>query len=250
MFRQLKKAVPSSLRPGALIREHVSHRTEGKVQSGPFEGMLFGKRSVFGAHTPKLLGSYEKELHPWLELITQLEFERIIDIGCAEGYYAVGFARCLPEVQVEAYELQERAHPLIAEQAERNGVRERISIRGGCDTEVLSETLSEASSTLIFCDVEGYEKILLDPQKIPSLYDTHMLVEVHDHKVAGTSKALQERFASTHRICHIPQQTRTLQDLPTPDFLLERIPLLAHRYALNEYRAPATYWMWFEPKNA
>jgi protein-L-isoaspartate O-methyltransferase len=38
------------------------------------------------------------ELHPWLEKLRPNQYERIVDIGASEGYYAVGMAhacRCL-----------------------------------------------------------------------------------------------------------------------------------------------------------
>lgn len=50
-------------------------------------GAILGRNSV-----PKLLGSYECELHEIIESALRSNHHRVIDVGSAEGYYAVGFA--------------------------------------------------------------------------------------------------------------------------------------------------------------
>jgi hypothetical protein len=39
---------------------------------------------------PKIIGSYECELHPAIEEIIVNNYAEVWDVGCAEGYYAVG----------------------------------------------------------------------------------------------------------------------------------------------------------------
>jgi len=59
-------------------------------------------RVVFGALTAKLLGTYEKELQDAIRALEKKRFGRIINVGAAEGYYAVGLARNFPNVPVVA----------------------------------------------------------------------------------------------------------------------------------------------------
>jgi hypothetical protein len=60
-----------------LQREEMTNLLVGQtgniVQSGPFTGMELPTESVWGDgdRLPKLLGSYEAELHPWLEVIVK-----------------------------------------------------------------------------------------------------------------------------------------------------------------------------------
>src|SRR5262245_45426434 len=68
------------------------------VQHGPFKGLAYFDETVWGSITPKWLGSYEAELHPAIEEIISRPYETIIDVGCAEGYYAVGLAATIPSV--------------------------------------------------------------------------------------------------------------------------------------------------------
>jgi hypothetical protein len=72
-----------------LIREHGC-----TLLGGPFRGMKYSRDSLLSRNgIPILFGSYELELHTVIEEAIAKRFERIIDIGCAEGYYAVGLAR-------------------------------------------------------------------------------------------------------------------------------------------------------------
>ena len=62
------------------------------VQTGPFAGMKYVCQST-GALCPKLLGCYESELHPAIAKAISRQPKNIINVGCAEGYYAIGMAR-------------------------------------------------------------------------------------------------------------------------------------------------------------
>src|SRR3989344_7241810 len=54
-------------------------KTGGMVASGPFEGMKYVKDSVGSRLLPKLLGTYELELHPTIEKVCRESFDTIID---------------------------------------------------------------------------------------------------------------------------------------------------------------------------
>jgi hypothetical protein len=60
------------------------------VRSGPFAGMDYVVNAAEGAFLPRILGVYERELHPDLTAFAAEGLDHVIDIGCAEGYYAVG----------------------------------------------------------------------------------------------------------------------------------------------------------------
>ena len=80
------------------IRRVLIRQIGQKVQMGPFAGMEFLSNVLEGCYIPKLLGTYEMELHPtWIRLRQLRKYRTIIDIGAAEGYYAVGLALMFPE---------------------------------------------------------------------------------------------------------------------------------------------------------
>jgi hypothetical protein len=93
-----------------------AHLLDGKVVlSGPFKGMKYPNLEAFGSCIyPKILGSYERELHDTLNSISNTRYSEIIDVGCAEGYYAVGLSLQHPEARVYAYDIDETARRLCA----------------------------------------------------------------------------------------------------------------------------------------
>src|SRR6185437_13753235 len=69
-----------------------------EVLNGPFKGLKFVGQSNIGVIIPKWVGSYESQLHPIIESVVSAgDYQTIIDVGAAEGYYSVGLAWRLPE---------------------------------------------------------------------------------------------------------------------------------------------------------
>src|SRR5687767_10884516 len=98
------------------------------VQSGPFVGLAYTPEVLKSRHAvPNLLGIYECHLWPVIESIDD-SFKLIVDIGTAEGYYAVGLARRyrLPVYAFEANPLEAR---MCKRMAVANGVPDLVSVR-------------------------------------------------------------------------------------------------------------------------
>lgn len=127
------------------------------IQDGLFQGMDYISEALGSAHLPKILGTYENELS---EVLRQ-EFARtdsFLQIGCAEGYYTVGAARC-HQVRVSVgVDIDHRAAISVAKLAAKNGVREEVFFRKTIEEAV--ELLSGA--TFVMVDVEGAEVQTLD----------------------------------------------------------------------------------------
>ena len=100
----LRRAVPARCRPVGYLNHLAQRRTGGRVRSGPFAGMRYVDTSVGSCFIPKLLGTYECELASKVEWICRQQPKLIIDIGAAEGYYAIGLAIRMPNARVVAFE--------------------------------------------------------------------------------------------------------------------------------------------------
>lgn len=106
------------------------------VLHGPFKEMKYPVFDSVGSGLyPKLIGSYERELGGVIEIICRQEYSEIIDIGCAEGYYAVGCSMRMPGAKVFAYDTSDKARRLCAEMARLNNVHDKIEIRSKCTPE-------------------------------------------------------------------------------------------------------------------
>ena len=167
------------------------------ILNGPFKGIKYPSIDITELTlAPKITGSYEKQLFPIIEQIIATPFDTIIDIGCAEGYYAVGFGKLLPNCTVHCYDVNQYDLDFCRKMAELNNVR-NLTYNNFCSAETL-KTFEYGNRSLIFCDCEGYELELFTSEVIKSLTHTQVLVELHDIINPTISKSLFDRFSKTH----------------------------------------------------
>jgi hypothetical protein len=170
----------------------ATSRLGRSVLAGPFAGLRLDDDFEDTAAAPilKLLGLYESQLHAPIERAIADRPTVIVNVGSAEGYYAVGLARRLQESTVHAYDLARTARSHTRRVATLNNVPHRVHVHGRCRS-LPSET------HLVICDIEGDEEALLDPTV---LRDAAVIVETHDSVNPGVTSRLQERFAGTHSV--------------------------------------------------
>jgi len=225
-----------------LLRTKLISKTNSIVQHGPFAGMQCTSAVGGSGILPRLIGSYEAELHDAIYQFADRGYQRVVNIGCGEGYYAVGLARLLPAAHVFALDSDPSAQAFCRSLAQLNGVADRITIMGHCTPDMLHDLAQPG--TLIFCDCEGSEFELLDPIAVPQLLHCDILVELHDFIRPAISSALPDRFQSTHITRIIPQTTRDPRAYAT----LESFTDFERVFALCEFRGGSTPWGLFLAK--
>src|SRR4051812_27908760 len=92
-----------------LIQNTLLQQQGTVVLNGPLQGMDFLAHSAEGCHIAKLLGCYEQPLQPFISAAIETKYQTVLNIGCAEGYYAVGMARKMPHTQTMAFDLNVKA---------------------------------------------------------------------------------------------------------------------------------------------
>ena len=200
------------------------------VHNGPFKGMKYIKRSSGSALLPKILGSYEEPIQKWItEIIQGNKYTKILIIGSGEGYYACGFAMRLPNTTIIAYDIDEEARQNLKELKELNKLT-NIEIRAECTHEELNN--ESKPNVLVFCDIEGHEKILLDPQKVPNLKYVDLIIEAHDCFVPNITEELIKRFYFSHIIQIIIDYPFRIGKYETPKYVSSK----QMEYITNEYR--------------
>jgi predicted O-methyltransferase YrrM len=216
------------------------------VLTGPFKGMKFFPVTTGAEMTPKILGTYEQEIHAAVEEISSGSFDVIVDVGSAEGYYAVGLAlRCSPN-KVYCYDGNPHAARLLARNATSNNVADRLVSRQWLTPDKLEEILQPAERSLVVCDCEGGEMDVLFPDTTPSLRKTVVLVEIHDQLLDGhIADTLRQRFSSTHKIRRFVSKKREMTDLPPELYLSNEIAL----DAMDEARVSTMQWFYMIPNN-
>lgn len=180
------------------------------VHGGPFHGMELAADVDPASNLNKVVGSYEAELHTAIRELISRPPRVIVNIGAAEGYYAVGLARLIPVCLVLAFEMDPVQRRRCAETARFNGVLDRITILGKCDARTLAELDLRDAFQLVDC--EGAEVDILDPAAVPSLVRAGMLVELHDSLRPGCGRIMWQRFHDTHDVRFTPAVARNPSD--------------------------------------
>ena len=239
VFLQLNVAPSSFYRRRARI-----HRQAGSpraVLSGPFKGLVYSRHAADKLLLHRLFGAYECELHGAVERLCTAERDAVVVAGAGEGYYAVGLARRLPQAKVHAYEGYAWAQHLLKQMIAKNQVQDRVQTGGLIDPPELERVLSTTARPAVVCDVEGYERELLDPVAVPSLARAAILLELHEHMVPGLTEEIRRRFAGTHRIDEFYSRPRSLADLPPGVSLSSEDGL----WAIDEDRFRRVRQTWF-----
>ncbi len=222
----------------------IYSETKGIVQSGPFAGMkMLDEKGGWddGNLKTKCLGCYEEELHPIIEYeierLIKLENPRIVDLGCAEGYYSIGLARRLSKATIYGVDVSDKCLELARKAAELNGVE----IKFGA---VISDVMNKPD--LVICDVEGHEADYLNLNYFPNLAHADIIVECHDCGEINNhfTKILTERFSLTHNVECIFEGARN----PNKYGILQKAESLHRWMAVCEGRPCLMNWLVMIPK--
>lgn len=218
----------------------------GVILSGPFRGLRYVKNCVMSYLGPKLLGSYESELGGVINNILKNPPTTVVNIGAGEGYYTAGLASLLPRALVIAFEAWQPGQGWLRTLLKQNNIS-NVRLYGRCEPHNLRSSLQDPK-TLIWCDVEGYERTLLDPKFIPMLQTLRILVEIHEgnqiiypDRRGSTEGIIRNRFQHTHAIHRIAAKARHRVSNPPRGFSASDIQKLAWERPLP------MCWLWMEP---
>ena len=222
-----------------LIQNTLLKQQGTVVMQGPLAGMDFLPQSAEGCHIAKLLGCYEQPLQPFIEEAIASAYPTILNIGCAEGYYAVGMARRMPNTEVLAFDLNPKAQDVCAALAQKNAVSGRVKVGALFKPEDFEAYRNQ--KVLVLCDIEGAEKDLLNPDTAPALKGMDLIVESHECLLSGITQTLIDRFKGTHKITLIQDNgQRQLKDAPQ---WFNNMAHLDQLLATWEWRSGATPWL-------
>lgn len=219
------------------------------VLSGPFKGMVYLHEPVFGPLMNRWLGSYEEEIAPAVEACGEQGYAQIIDIGSAEGYYAVGLARSSPKSEVLAYDTDFISRWQCRRMGKLNGVK-NLSVRGFCDLATFPE--KGDGRRLVICDIEGFEEVVLEPEKHPMLKTTDVLVEVHEapgeQEGRRLEKLLLARFGQTHEATLYQERSREAWLEANQGLWSGRLSDSEALESVNERRPKNQHWLFFKAR--
>lgn len=228
-----------------LIQNTLLKHQGTVVMQGPLAGLDFLTQSAEGCHIAKLLGCYEQPLQLFIEEAIVNAYPTILNIGCAEGYYAVGMARRMSNTQVLAFDLNPKAQEVCAALAQKNAVSDRVKVGALFKPEDFEAY--GGKKVLVLCDIEGAEKDLLNPEVAAALKGMDLIVESHECLLPGITQLLINRFKDTHQITLVQDNgQRQLQDAPQ---WFNNLAHLDQLLATWEWRSGATPWLVMKARN-
>ncbi len=182
-------------------------------------------------------------MHGILARAARRHYGAIVDVGSAEGYYAIGLARMFPGVRVYAYDTDPAALRLAERAAAANGVEAQVSMSGFCDPPALTSLAQTDGPLFVMCDCEGYEMTLFGSEEVcSSLRSSDILIECHDFIVPNCMVRLMDILANTHHVTVIRAGGR---DPNAVDFLAE-LSDWDRWMAVCEGRPCRMSWLWCE----
>ncbi len=231
-----------------IIAERLAFELNNDVHDGIFRGMKLSSLR-WGGHdkAPMLLGLYESEVMHEIEKAA-IRKKTFVDIGAADGYFAVGavfsnlydFSIC--------YEISHEGRESIKQNAERNGVANRVSIYAEATEEALLKMAErvETRDLFILCDIEGGEFDLFSLRVLESLKHSTILIEIHDfteneYKRYVSLKSMAESFFN---LTEINQASRNPNILTSSRGLYDDDKWLM----MSEGRPKAMTWLHLTPK--
>jgi hypothetical protein len=218
------------------------------VRHGPFArvGMQYKVEGfTWGDPVLKWLGLYESCLHPAIDAAAARSgITTVVDVGCAEGYYAAGLGRLLGARRIRAFDTNARTHPICEGLVRLNCPEADFAIGGRIDAGALDQLLGEEPA-LLFMDCEGDERNLLRLSVAPNLRQTEVIVECHEFMKGyrGIVDELIAEFRDTHHATVISERDVAATEVPELRALSGM-----HRSLLTcETRYEQMRWLHLEP---
>lgn len=173
---------------------------EETVLHGLFKGMKYaGVHATGSSIYAKLLGSYELEISQHLQNLLKKEYTNLINIGCDEGYYAVGIALLFPNMKVYAFDCNKKAQERCKTLARINNVAKNTTVLGCFDSSKLPQPVT-TSKNLFIIDCEGCENEIFSIDLIALTKHADLIIELHYKINPEVLSKLESIFSATHKL--------------------------------------------------
>ena len=156
---------------------------KGVVRYGPFTGMAINSAPWWGKLDlgSQCLGLYEKEILSYFDCLAEHAYSMFVDIGAADGYYAVGMLLAKKVDHAVCFEMSEKGRNAIRETWNQNQQPGTLEVFSEATPDSLCESLpSSLENALVLIDVEGAEFDLLTDAVLCLLSNSTVIVEIHN----------------------------------------------------------------------
>ena len=219
------------------------------VRGGPFKGLIYPEPRTLGYFFPVILGIYETHLHKHIINFKKNKYDNIINIGSAEGYYAVGMALLFPGTNIVAIDKDREALNFLNKMAKLNNVEKNIKTYQD-DAKIFLKSITPDSRNLIICDCEGCEFNIFSPENINLLNKSDLIIEMHykNKNPVTERKEFIQRFERFHDV-KIQKLSKLGSENNVEDYpFLKNIPVKYASRFVKVNRSLTAEWLILSPK--
>ncbi len=220
------------------------------VAYGPFKGLRLSREKWWGTaeRANMLFGLYEQEI---LNSLTKIPatHRTFVDLGAADGYYGVGVLINNLFDKSYCFEISNAGRNVIRQNAQQNGMLNRISIYGTAEKDFYKYLpAKQLSKSVLLVDIEGGEFDLFDRRLFEIFKDSILILELHDHFFEDGHEKLRRLKRDASEFFEITELTTTSRDLSK--FLeLKEFNDTDRWLICSEGRRALPHWYRLDPKD-
>ncbi len=194
----------------------------------------------------KVLGIYEFEIAPYFsDLLSNNKYDYFIDIGAAEGLYAMVFDRAINAsghpASIYAFEQDYCTRALLRKRIEDNNAT-NVKILDEFSVATLNKIDLEKRG-FILSDCEGFEAEIFTDANLSKFVKCDLIIETHDNFAPNATQKVIDVLSKTHNVTRVDQQALSDGlDLITDDWF-NSLPKEARLTMLEGGRHPETRWV-------
>jgi hypothetical protein len=234
----------------SLLSSRFAKVFSSTVKHGPFKGMRLISDKWWGNDSVSMyFGLYEQEILNELASLSR-EQKIFIDIGAANGYYAIGvLVGSLFEESI-CYELSDNGRDVIQRNAVLNGVSNKIEIRGAAQKDFFEQIPDgKRQQAVLLIDIEGAEFELLTDRFFNAFRRSTIFVELHERAFADGQQRLANLRAIASQMFNIKEIRMGARD-PGKFLELQELSDTDRWLICSEGRPFMMHWWRLDPKIA
>jgi hypothetical protein len=196
----------------------LEHAKKNKfiVQNGLFKNLKINKEISWGKAdiASKVYGLYENKIQ---KILAQIKKPILIDIGAADGFFAIGSLHSKISKHCYAFEQSNLGRSALSKTAELNKVSENITIKGGVNSQNFLSLLPQDidfSKAIVLCDIEGEEYSFFTDNILKKLEKSHIIIEIHQTRNKNNEIKLMKRIKSKFNVTIITGSENDYSRLP------------------------------------
>jgi len=218
------------------------------VAYGPFKNMKLSKQKLWSSYDliPQTLGVYEQHVLEKLIEFSKDRNELFINIGAADGYFAIGMGYSKIFKKIYAYEISKIARENLINNVKNNFCQEIVHVKEEANYETLKDIIKNRNAVILI-DIEGDEFNFFNNEMLYLMRSCCVICELHPCLIENGDERqnqLINNAKSLFDVSIIKRETYNPNQFIELDEFYDEERLLA----LGESRENNMKWLILKPK--